>query len=140
MAADTLAAVIAFLLADAGVAAQVETRVHAPELTQATSLAMPTSAIVIHRSGGVGPGSGSFLELQAQRLDIKCYGETPYRSGQVYIALRAALKNLHRQVYAETLLHTAQEESGAMDMREPEVDWPVTFSVWTLLAGEATAS
>lgn len=139
MAADTLAAVIAFLLADAGVAAAVETRVHAPELTKATAALMPVNAILLHRSGGFGPGSNSYLALGVQRLDIKCYGATPYQSGQVYAALRSALKNLHRAVAANTLLHTASEESGAMDMRELEVEWPLTFSVWSVLAGDVAA-
>lgn len=137
---DPVGALLYLLKADEDVAALVEDRIYVPELSKATGNIMPINCIVMSRAGGTGVGSISYLPIRHQRVDIKCYGTTPYQSTLVYWSTHKALKGIDRRVIDLCLLHWAMEEVGPMDLREPEEDWPFTFSSWVVMAAENEVS
>ena len=75
--ADPIGALVAFLLADSDVAAIAGTRGYGGELPPAEAKRMPRAAFVFRASGGTSLTSGSFVEADAQRLDLYAYGPTP---------------------------------------------------------------
>lgn len=149
VAVDELAGVVAFLRADADVAALCGTRVWGTEMpdTEAAALQAAINAgtqhgCIVVNDTGLGSGGGalgmanaSYIPVSATTKDLRAYDSTPYRAKAVYMAAFNALKNMRRLTRAGALLYSAVPTAAAQ-MREPAVDWPVAFGTFNLLAAE----
>ena len=139
MSADPVAALVAFLKADAGVAALVADRVYGLELPANQSGSMPRKAVVLQASGGVSLAAGSSLEHDTQRIDAFGYGETPFEAELVRRAVFDALKPLRRVVSAGVLIHWVEPAGGWTNGRDPAADWPVNFQSFQAFFAEPAA-
>jgi hypothetical protein len=139
MSADPVAALVAYLKADAGVAALVGTRIFGLELPAAEASAMPRKAVVLQASGGA-PLVGGYLEHTAQRIDAFAYGETPYEAERVRRAVFDSLKQLRRAVAASTLIHWVEDAGGFSTQRDPDGGWPVSFQSFQTFFATAAAA
>lgn len=146
---DELAAVRKYLADDADVAALCSTRVYADELPRDQAALMPRTAVVINDTG-LGSGGGalglannSYLPLSTSTKDLRCYGATFAEARAVWNACARALKDigLHGRVVvdlgggARVMLYDATPAAPAT-MREPTVEWPLSFSTFNLTAAE----
>ena len=138
---DARAAVIAILKADTDTAALVGTRVFGDELPRSETDDMPRKAVVISSAGGASLSyTTATLPLEAQRLDVFCYGETLFEAEKVRRAVYGALKGVERETSASVLIHWVRPAGGAMAGRDPNADWPVKWNSWQLLADERSAA
>lgn len=131
-AADPVAGVVAYLKADAGMAALLGTRVFGGELPADEAQFMPRKALVVKPSGGISLTAGSHAEHDTGRFDLFGFGETPHEAARVADAGALAMKRLRRSVWAGTLLHWAQSAGGASSGREPGTEWPRSFRSYQL--------
>ncbi len=127
MSENIASALRTFLLADAGVAALVGTRVFVTELPPAEAASMPRQCIVINPSGGPTFQPGSYIDHAYQTLDVFSYGETPFEADEVRDAVTDALRLLRRDLTGTTLIHWVQPAGGWASNRDTEVDWPYEF-------------
>lgn len=133
--ADHMIAIRDFLKSDAGVAAIVSARVYAGELPRSEVQSMPKGVVVVNPAGG-GLLGREYQVYADQRVDIDCYGATPYESWKLYRAVRKALKNMQQHVRSQTLLFWAKSSSEGTSTRDPITDWPITISSWQILFSE----
>lgn len=136
---DPVTALVQFLKADADLAARVSTRVFGAELPRNQTDAMPRAAVVVQPAGGGLMG----LEYQSWgdvRMDVDCYGSTPFESWTTYLMAYRALKMMEAQVVAGVLLKWAKPSAKGNTARDPDTDWPVTLSSWQVLVGETAAA
>lgn len=145
---DELAAVRLYLLSIPEVTALVGTRVFADELPGSLADEMPLAAIVIN-DAGLGSGGGalnmsnnSYMPVTNSTKDLRCYGQTFAQARRVWGVAAGALKDLGLHGREEidvdgvgVLLYSATPAAPAT-MREPQVDWPLTFGTFNLLAAE----
>ena len=136
MIPDPIVALTAFLRADAALVALLGTRVFGAELPEHEVASMPQRCVVLRRAGGGGLHTGGYMRLGDFRLDVTCYGETPYQAAQVNLAVQDALKNMRRNVQGAALLHWATPSGGGIALRDPDAEWPLVFSSWQVLASE----
>lgn len=134
-AADPVGALVALLKADAGVSA-LTTRVFGQELPAAEVGSMPRLAVVIAASGGAALTAGSYAEHEAQRVDVFCYGATLFQAEGLRRAVHAALKQIRRNGDHGALIHWAQPAGGFATRRDPDADWPMSFSSFQLFYAE----
>ena len=136
---DPLTGLIEFLKADTDLAALVSTRVFGGELPQNQIAAMPRSAVVVSPAGGGLMG----LEYQSWgdvRVDVDCYGATPFASWTTYLAAYRALKMMQAQVFSGCQLKWAKPSARGNLARDPDTDWPITLSSWQVLVAEVAAA
>lgn len=131
-AADPVAALVAYLKADAGLAALLGAQVFGGELPAGEAISMPRKALVVKPSGGTSLTAGSFAEHDTGRFDLFGFGETPHEAARVADAGALAMKRLRRGVWAGTLLHWARSAGGASSGREPGTEWPRSFRSYQL--------
>jgi len=131
---NPLTAVRSHLLNDADVLTLAGVRVYAGELPKTEASAMPRQAVVVTLAGGAGPASD--VPIMQIVIDVTCYGATGLQATSLYLATRAALRTLRRDLAADSLLHSAVELSGPMELRDPDTDWPLTWSSWRVIASE----
>lgn len=127
MSADPIAGLVAYLAADAGVAALVGTRVFGDELPKSEAPHMPRKAVVLDPSGGNNITSGTYIEHSSQRFDALSFGETPFEANRVRLAVGLALKQLRRNVAGGVLIHWVEPAGGWLTRRHPDVRWPAAF-------------
>lgn len=132
-AADPIAALVAYLKADTGVAALLAARVFGGELPPSETEAMPRKALVVRASGGFSLTAGSYAEHDTQRFDLLAFGETPHEANRVSQAAGLAMKRLRRSVHAAVLLHWAKHAGGAIPGREPGTEWAREFQSWQVM-------
>ena len=140
MSADPIAALVAFLKADAGVIALAGTRVFGLELPATEAAPMPRKAVVLQASGGPSLAAGSYLEHDTQRVDAFSYGETPFEAQRLRRAVFDALKPLRRVVVTSTLLHWVEPAGGFATQRDPDADWPRAFQSFQVFFAEQAAA
>lgn len=149
---DDLAALVAYLRTDAQIIALCGTRVFADELPSEEAALMPRAAIVVN-DAGLGSGGGALGMLNASNIpvnqttkDLRCYGATFEEARKVWGVAAGALKELGqvggRRVITladpgstRVMLYSATPGAPATT-REPEVDWPLTFGTFNLMAAE----
>jgi len=95
---------------------------------------MPRKAIVVKQSGGL--GSRSYMQHSSPRIDIFCYGETPYQARTVRRQVYEVLQQLIRTVTNSTLIHSISPEGGPLDLRDPDTSWPVVFESYQVFAAD----
>ena len=138
MIQDHVTAVVEYLKADGDIVALVGTRVFGIELPETETDNMPRKAIVVKQSGG--DGSRGYLEHSTPRMDVFCYGETPYQARTVRREVYDVLKQLIRTVTDSTLIHSISPEGGPLDLRDPDTQWPVVFESYQVFAAEVVAA
>lgn len=137
--ADPLAALVAYLRADALVAALAGARVYGGELPGSETVDMPQAAVVLTPAGGYADRF-AYMELGEPRIDVRCYDSTPYLAHRLYRTVHGALKHMTRNVQGSTMLHCATLESSVEGLRDPDTEWPLAFSSWIVLASERTVT
>ena len=130
---DPLAALVAYLKADSAVAALASARVYGAELAPAEATSMPRHAVVCYATGGQ---PEHYVKLQAPRVDVMCYGPTPYEAKRLYLTVYDALKGAEREEQTSALIHTALMNGGPLQNREPDTHWPFVWSSWTVTVSE----
>ncbi len=127
---DVRVAIRAYLAAQAGVAAQVGTRVYgAPGIPRDDALLMPRKAIAFYASGG--PGGDRYVPEARVNVQFRCYGATSVEAWAVYAALFDALHRAHHVRSATgQLILTAYETAAPMDMVEPATGWPFVLCAY----------
>lgn len=98
---------------------------------------MPRKCIVVSSAGGF--GSRGFLTTNNLRVDVRCYGESPAESREVWREVYEALKNFTAQTVVvdgseEVKILSIYEESHAFSSREPDTRWPFTTGLWNVMA------
>jgi hypothetical protein len=136
--ADPIEALVTWLKADADTAALVGTRVFGGELPTAQNASMPRRCVVIQPAGG-GIMGNAYQDYGDFRVDVDCYGETPYEAWRTYLAVAGALKHLNRELSEGVLLHWARASGKGVSGRDPDTDWPITFASFQVLAAEITS-
>lgn len=139
-AADPIAALAAYLKADAALTALLGARVFGGELPVGETASMPRKALVLRPSGGVSLTSGSQVEHDTVRIDLFAFGETPKEAGRVMATATLAMRRLRRSVHAGVLLHWVNSAGGASSGREPQTEWPRQFQSFQLFHSLETVS
>ncbi|MDR6708170.1 hypothetical protein J2X73_002541 [Novosphingobium sp. 1748] len=127
MAGDPVAALVAALKADAGIAEQLGESVFGGELPMGEAASMPRKALVLKPSGGPSLTNGSNAAHDTQRIDVFAYGATPAEAAALMADVSLCLLWLQRAVWAQTLIHWVNSAGGYMSGREPDTDWPRVF-------------
>lgn len=140
MSADVIAALVAFLKADSGVAALAGARVFGLELPASEAVSMPRKAVVLQTSGGVRLTAGSYARHDTQRVDAFAYGETPFEAEALRRAVFDALKPLRREVSAGVLIHWVEPAGGWSTLRDPDAAWPAAFQSFQVFFAEQAAA
>jgi len=140
MQPDIVAAVVTFLLSQREVTALVGSHVYGAELPRdlpASGAGMPVQSIVIQAApGAFGALRRSYVRAGHQRIDVRCYGDTPETAMQVYRAVHPVLKQAGQFVQGSTLIYSINQEIGAFTTREPDSRWPVTICSYDVFAAE----
>jgi len=124
-------ALVAYLKADAGVAALVGTDVYPVELPKDKVPDMPLEAIIVRAEGGESnTGTGPIIRLTVQ---IESTGGKYYQAGQVDEAAFSALRDLHRDVASGLLLHSALPGQPTQ-ARAAVTGWPVVVRSATVIS------
>ena len=139
-AANVAAALVAFLKADADVAAEVGGRVFGSKIPAAEAAAMPRKAVAVTPSGGPSLTGGSTVEHDTQRIDVFSYGATDIEADQLGRTVALALRRLDRSTTGAVLIHWVQSAGGYALDTDPDADWPSAFqSFQAFYALEAVA-
>lgn len=133
--ADVVAAVVAFLNADAAVAARTQGRVYGGELPRDQNVSMPQPAVVLRPAGGGALGR-AYQQFGDQRIDAYSYGATVRDAWLLHLDVRAALKQMRRQTLAGTVLHWARISSDGTTAIDPVTQWPCATASYQVLAGD----
>ena len=134
---DAREAIIGILKADSAVAALVGTRVFGDELPRSETDNQARKAVVISPGGGSPPSyTTATLPLEGARIDVFCYGESPYQAEVARRTVYGALKGVQRVTQGNVLVHWVRPAGGAASGRDPNTDWPVKWNSWQYLADE----
>ena len=142
---DVLSALRAVLRADADVIAIAPAaQIYAGEMPAAEAAAQPRASIVLSRAGG--PADDSYVEIARTRVDIRCYGSTPFEASRLRAEVYELLKHLKRRrvtsaspVITPTLLHGVEIEGGPTPFRDADGDWPAELLTVLVVAAEVAA-
>lgn len=134
---DVTVAVVALLKANVDVAALVGTRVFGAELPEGEAENMPRKCIVLQSAaGGFGALMRTYSKTANSRIDMRCYGETPFEAMKLYRTAHPVLKHLRRTVQGDVLIHAITPSIEASSLREPETLWPLAWASYNVLAAE----
>jgi len=133
---DVVSAVVAVLRADAGVPID---RVYYAELPKSEHATMPRKNVVVRKVGGF-TADRARVRYQHQRIDIFCYGETPFEAAMLELAVYDALKQMVPHDVGTCRIWDAEVSSGAIDLREPDTQWPLVFRSYVIAAAEVAVA
>ena len=137
---DAKGALIAHLKTDSALSALVGTRIYGDELPRADTDNMPRKAVVLTPSGGgMPPYAQATMQLEVQRYDVFCYGETLFQANAVRRAIHGALRAMQTVTISSVLLHWARPDGGTITGRDPVTDWPVVWNSWQVMSDERAA-
>lgn len=139
---DPVRALVAYLRAQPGIAGLAGSRVFTEELPQTENVRMPQAAVVVSPAGGGLIGNAQLYG--DRRVAIVCYGTTTATARTLYNEVRAAMKNLRRELVSDTattrvLLHWARISAEGSSGRDVATNWPVCTSSWQILAADVPA-
>lgn len=134
---DVLEGLRLYLLANESVSTLTE-MIFEPELALSEDDVMPQAVVVLKSSGGA--GSPLQIQINKRRLITMCYGATPHLANSLDDVVYLALKALSPSVWAQTYIHTCNEGSGPIGLRDPETQWPYTTRTYTVIASDLTVS
>ncbi len=117
-------------------------RVYGGDLDEAEVPNMPRAALVVAYAGGgtLGVGANSYLRVGEIRVDLRCYGETPYEADRIHRAAHGLMKHMRRDVVSSVLLHHAVNSGGPLQLRDPKTDWPFVLRTYMVTAAETAVS
>ena len=135
----------AYLLDDTGISGLVGTRVYGPpgnspndplRKEMASWGITPRKTIMLVASGGAGGGRGARTRMRwvENRIDVRCYGETPYQADVLHNKVYPAMIDLEGYTSDDTRLVTAEVSGGPLPARDGDADWPFTLSVYIINA------
>jgi hypothetical protein len=130
---DIIAALVALLKADAGVAALAGDHIYGVELPKAAVGQMPLHALVIQPSGGAPLTGASDAELDTQRFDLISYGPTPAAANALRLKAAPLLRHTKRKVVSGVLIHWINKAGGFYAARERDGLWPQSFQSFQTL-------
>jgi len=133
MTTDAKAATIVVLKANDNLFGLVSGRIYYDaESFQVDVEDMPHKAISIYRSGG--PEDSGYSETTYERLDLKCWGDTPREAMRVHSEVQNFLKAFTpRNVSTPDgvmRLFNFVRSGGPNELRDPDTDWPLVWSSW----------
>lgn len=131
--ADIVTAIVELLKADAAIAVDASEHVYGGELAPSLAATMPRHAIVVQASGGVPFAPASTVDAEAQRLDVICYGATPFEAAQLRRRASRVLLDTRRRVVAGVLIHWVQWAGGYMSGRDRDGAWPYALQSYQAL-------
>jgi len=137
---DTLHAVVDLLAGNTAVAALVVKRVYGaelPEFTPHEGTLMPRKCIVAKYAGSGRLGENDYLPIHEPRIDLLCYGETPYEADRVRRSTYKVMKELKRKVQGDVVLFRATHSGGPVQLRDGDTGWPLIVESWLILAADA---
>jgi hypothetical protein len=138
--ADPFKALLAWLAADARVAAMAGAWIYTGELPGAAVPAMPRQVLVIQPSGGVSLTGRSFALHDTQRFDLFAYGKTPIEADALRRACAIRLRALQSQLLTGCLIHWVQPAGGFALERDPQGGWPRAFQSFQVFHALEAAS
>ena len=97
----------------------------------------PTIVVAANGGGSLGPGARSYIPWQVTRLDIYCYSRTAYEAADLNQRVYAALTQMQRTRYGDTLLRDAIVSGGPIQSRDADADWTCVLSVYDVSATAA---
>jgi len=138
-------AVVALLKSDEGVDGLVDGRVFGPPgKSQNDPLRVemrswgnvPRKTIVIMASGGAGSGAGARSRARwvQNRIDLRCYGETPHGADILHNAVYRTMTELQGFTSGDIRLIDAVVGGGPLPGRDSDADWPYTMGVYMVSA------
>jgi len=94
---------------------------------------MAQKCISLNRSGG--PEDNGYLEVNQERIDIKCWGETAREAMRVYSAVQDFLKRFTPKMVSTpdglVKLYNCSRSAGPLELRDPDAEeWPIVWSSW----------
>lgn len=131
--ADIVTAIVDLLKADAGIAGSAGEHVYGGELPADVAATMPRHAIVVQPSGGAPYQPAGTLDLEAQRLDLICYGPTPFEASELRRLAGPLLRNTIRRVVSGVLIHRVQSAGGYQAGRDRDGACPYAFQSYQAL-------
>lgn len=136
MRPDPIVALVSYLKSIQDVSNLAGPRVYGAEMPDSVNAVMPKKVVVLRRAGGGTLLEGGYLRVGDFRLDVRCYGETPFEAARLSLVVQEALKQMRRNVQGSALLHWANPSGGALSLRDPDAEWPLEFSSWQVLSSE----
>jgi len=137
---DLVGSLINILGSDSSVAALVGTqpndRIYGLELDVDESANMPRKSIVLNLAGG--EGRHDYSDYSVKRIDVFSYGETPFEANKLYRTVFSVMKHVKRENSSSVLVHRCSLESGGVFMRDPDTDWSLILSTWSVMYGDST--
>lgn len=130
---DPIGALVDVLKADADTAALAGVHVYGAELPQDMVARLPANAIVVSASGGPSLTGESDAEVDTQRVDLTCYGATPFEAEQLRRVAARAVRGIRRRMIGDTLIHTVSTAGGFSAGRDRDGGWPTAFQSFQLL-------
>lgn len=124
---DLIAALTAILAGDTAVAAMAGAEIYGGELPAAAVARLPIGAVVVQASGGAAMTAGTYVEHDAQRIDVTCYGKTARQAELLRSACALALRRVRRRAVSQTLIHWIDSAGGVLSGRERDGGWPTAF-------------
>jgi len=95
----------------------------------------PRKTVLVMASGlGASIGDRSDVPEIGNRIDVRCYGESPYEADQAHNAVYKSMKNLLRYRSGEIVLQVAEVGGGPLPGRDGDADWPYTLGVYVVNA------
>lgn len=127
--ADALTAILDYLKQDGDINTMSGSRIFGAELPENAVGTMPKHTILVRWAGGLGFGERL---ISSWRVDVWCYGETPYQAGLLHRYVHQHLKNLAPQTILGVKLYSAIQSAGPMSIREPDTSWPAIVQSWLI--------
>jgi len=142
---DVLSAVRAVLRADTNVTAIAPAaQIYAGEMPQTETTLQPRPAIIVALAGG--PTDRGYTQLGRRRMDVRCYGSTPFEAMRLANQVYESLKGLQRRrvtsvtpAITPTLIHAITVEGGPTPLRDADGDWPMVLTTFEITAAEVAA-
>lgn len=136
--ADIITAIVDVLKADAAVAGLAGEHGYGDELPESAVMLMPRHAFVVQASGGAPFQPRSKVNAEAQRLDLICYGPTPFEADRLRQVARPVLLGIQRHLQGNVLIHWVQSAGGYLTGRDRDGQWPYAFASFQTLFSEET--
>lgn len=117
-------------------------RVHGGQVPHDRVSSMPERCCVVTPAGApaIRPGSGDNVPVSVHRVDVRCYGRTPYEAEILQLAATQALKQWgYGQTSGRHLVHWFNKVGGPVAFRDPEGDWPVSVVTFQLQMADELA-
>lgn len=142
---DVLSAVRVVLRTDATVTGLVPAaQIYAGEMPQTESVVQPRAAVVLALAGG--RADRGYMQIARRRMDVRCYGTTPFEAMKLANQVYESLKGLQRRrvvgvapVTTPTLIHGINVEAGPTPLRDADGDWPMVLTTFEIVAAEVAA-